>query len=97
MTSNTLHTYKSLVKFRADRHFIYITARQDESKEELQSYYKLTDKNMEEITKEWPTEFLVPVEQTELFDPDIIEIPLVTWTKYDGQGNDKKKKKKEEV
>jgi hypothetical protein len=56
----------------------------DESKEELQSYYKLTDEDMEEITKEWPAEFLVPVEQTELSDPDIIGSPLVTREEYDG-------------
>jgi hypothetical protein len=36
----------------------------DESKEEMQSYYKMTNKDMEDITKEWPTEFLVPVEDT---------------------------------
>jgi hypothetical protein len=29
--------------------------RGDEHKEELQSYYKLTEKDMEEITKEWHT------------------------------------------
>jgi hypothetical protein len=28
--------------------------RTDESKEELQSYYKLTEEDLEEITKEWP-------------------------------------------
>jgi hypothetical protein len=42
MTPNRLHQYRSLSNVRADRHFIYITARGDESKEELQSYYKLT-------------------------------------------------------
>jgi hypothetical protein len=62
MTLNTLHTYRPLAKFHADRNFIYITTRKDKSKEELQSYYKLTDEDMEEITKEWLTEFLVPVE-----------------------------------
>jgi hypothetical protein len=62
MTLNTLHTYRPLAKFHIDQHFIYITARRDESKEELQSYYKLIDEDMEEITKEWPTKFLVPVE-----------------------------------
>jgi hypothetical protein len=71
--------------------------RRDESKEELQSYYKLTDEDMEEITKEWPAKFLVPVEDAELSDPDIIESPLVTQTEYDGQSSAKKKKKKEEV
>jgi hypothetical protein len=92
-----LHQYRPLAKFRADRHFIYIIARRDESKEELQSYYKLTDEDMEEITKEWPTEFLVPVEDAELFDLDIIGSPLVTQTEYDGQSSANKKKKKEEV
>jgi hypothetical protein len=35
--------------------------RRDENKEYLQSYYKLTDEDMEQITKEWSEEFLVPV------------------------------------
>jgi hypothetical protein len=52
---------------------------------------------MEEITKEWPAKFLVPVEDAELSDPNIIESPLVTWTEYDGQSSAKKKKKKEEL
>jgi hypothetical protein len=51
MTPNTLHQYKPLAKFRADRHFMYITVCRDESKEELQSYYKLIDEDMEDITK----------------------------------------------
>jgi hypothetical protein len=97
MTPNTLHTYRPLEKFHADCHFIYITACRDESKEELQSYYKLTDEDMEEITKEWPAEFLVPVRDAELSDPDIIGSPLVTQTEYDGPSSTKKKKKKEEV
>jgi len=40
-----------LAKFYVDRHFIYITTHMDESKEELKSYYKLTDEYMEYITK----------------------------------------------
>jgi hypothetical protein len=63
----------------------------------MQSHYKLTDDDMEEITKEWPTEFLVSVEKIEIFDPDIIKIPLVTRTEYDLPSNTKRKKKKEEV
>jgi hypothetical protein len=97
MIPNTLHTYIPLAKFCADRHFIYITMRRDESKEELQSYYKLTDEDMEEITKEWPAEFFVPVGDAELFNPDIIGSPLFTRTEYDGSRSAKKKKKKEEV
>jgi hypothetical protein len=61
MTSNTLHRFRPLAKFHVDRHFIYITACRDENKEELQSYYKLTKEDKEEITKEWPVEFPVPV------------------------------------
>jgi hypothetical protein len=49
------------VKFRVDRHFIYNTAHGDEHKEEIQSYYKLTEEDMEEIIKECPAEFLIPI------------------------------------
>jgi hypothetical protein len=85
------------MKFCAYRHFIYIIARRDERKEELQSYYKLTDEDMEEITKEWPVEFLVLVEDVELSKPNIIGSPLVTRVEHVGQSSAKKNKKKEEV
>jgi hypothetical protein len=52
---------------------------------------------MEEITKEWPTKFLVLVEYAELSNPDIIGSPLVTQIEYDGQSSAKKKKKSKEV
>jgi hypothetical protein len=93
MTPNTLHTYKPLAKFCADCHFIYITVHKDESKQELQSYYNLTEEDLEEITKEWSAEFLVPVGDAELFDPDLIGSVVVTRTEYDGPSNAKKKKK----
>ena len=96
MTPNTLHHYKPLAKFHADRHFIYITARRDESKEELQSYYKLTEEDLEEITKEWPAEFLVLVRDAELSDPDLIGSPIVTREEYDAP-NSSRRKNKEEV
>jgi hypothetical protein len=38
---------------------LFISLCADESKEELQSYYKLTEEDLEEITKEWPTKFLI--------------------------------------
>jgi hypothetical protein len=95
MTPNTLHRFRPIAKFYADRHFIYITTRSDENKEELQSYYKLNNEDMEEITKEWPTEFLVPVEKMDISNPNIIKIPVVTKEEYDGPGNSKKKKKEE--
>jgi hypothetical protein len=85
MTPSTLYPYRPLAKFHVDRHFMYITARRDESKEELQSYYKMNNEDMEEITKEWPAEFLVPVDVVELFDPDIIGSPLVTRVEHDRQ------------
>jgi hypothetical protein len=47
MTSNTVHRFRPFVNFHAHRHFIYITARGDEHREELQSYYKLTEEDME--------------------------------------------------
>jgi len=57
----------------------------------------MTDEDMEDITKEWPTKFLVPVEDEEHSDPDIIGSSLVTRIEHDGQTSAKKKKKKEEV
>jgi hypothetical protein len=97
MTPCTLHQYRPLAKFCTDQHFIYITTCKDESKEELQYYYKLTDEYMEQIMKEWPIEFLVSVDDVELFDPDIIGSPLVTQFEHAGHTSVKKKNKKEEV
>jgi hypothetical protein len=97
MTPCTLHQYRPLAKFHADPHFIYITTRRDERKEELQSYYKITDEDMEKIMKEWPEEFLVPVDDAELSNPDIIGSPLVTRFEHVGQTSAKKKKKKEDI
>jgi hypothetical protein len=54
----------------------------------------LIDEDMEEITKEWPIEFLVLVEDEKLSDLDIIESPLVTRVEHDGK---KKRKIKEDV
>ena len=78
MMRNTVHRFQPLVKFHVDRNFIYIATHEDENNKDLQSYYKLTEEDMEEITKEWLAEFLVPVKQTELSDPDLIENPIVT-------------------
>jgi hypothetical protein len=62
MMLNTLDRFRPLMKFCVDRHFIYITARADENKEELQSYYKLIEEDLEEITKKWHVEFLIQVD-----------------------------------
>jgi hypothetical protein len=58
------------MKFNVDRHFIYITTRADEHKEQLQSYYKLTEEDLEEITKEWSTDLLIPTNPAEISDLD---------------------------
>jgi hypothetical protein len=47
------------MKFSTDCHFIYIIACNDEHKQQLQSYYKLTEDDLEEITKEWSADLLV--------------------------------------
>jgi hypothetical protein len=93
--SNTLHRFILLLKFCADCHFIYITTCGDENKEELQSYYKFTEEDMEEITKEWPIEFILLVGYAEFFDPNLIGSPAVTRTEWDGPSKAKNKKKKE--
>jgi hypothetical protein len=96
MTPHTQHQYRPLAKFRVDPHFIYITMCIDESKEELQSYHKLIDEDMEQSMKEFPIEFLVPVDDEKLSEPEIIGSPLVTWFEHARHTNVKKKKKKEE-
>jgi hypothetical protein len=58
------------MKFNADRHFIYITARADEHQEQLQSYYNLTEEDLEEITKERSIDLLIPAKPIEISDID---------------------------
>jgi hypothetical protein len=52
---------------------------------------------MEQITKEWMKEYLVLVDDVELFDPNIIGSPLVTEAEHVGHTSAKNKNKKEEV
>ena len=59
------------MKFRAYRHFIYITAQDDEDKEDLQSYYNLMEEDLEDITKEWSVDLLIPIDLAEISDPKI--------------------------
>jgi hypothetical protein len=62
MTLHTLHQYRPIAKFPVDPQFISIITRRDENQEELHSYYKMMDDDMEHITKEWLEEFLVPID-----------------------------------
>jgi hypothetical protein len=95
MTLNTMDRFRPFAKFHADRNFIYITACRDKHKEEIQSYYKLTEEDMEEITKEWPEELLVSVNHTELSDPDLIGSLVVTREEYDAPSSSRKKMKED--
>jgi hypothetical protein len=58
------------MKFSMDCHFTYITARGDEHKQQLQSYYKLTEDDLEEITKEWSIDLLVAADPTDMSDKE---------------------------
>jgi hypothetical protein len=42
----------------------------DEHHQQLQSYYKLTEEDLEEITKEWSVDLLIPADPVELSDVD---------------------------
>jgi hypothetical protein len=88
ITPNTLQRFQPLIKFNADHHFIYLTPCVDEHQEQLQSYYKLTEEDLEEITKEWSVDLLVPVDPAEISD---IDIPKTT---QDTLGPNKTKKAK---
>jgi hypothetical protein len=77
------------MKFNVDCHFIYITACANEHKQHLQSYYKLTEDDLEDITKEWSRDLLVPVDPVEMSDVDSPE------TMPDTPGPSKAKKDEE--
>jgi hypothetical protein len=67
-----------LIRFNVGHHFTYITACTDEHKQQLQSYYKLTKEDLEQITKEWSADLLVPAELAEMSDMEIPEAMLDT-------------------
>jgi hypothetical protein len=77
------------MKFNVYRHFIYITTRADEHKQQLQSYYKLMEDDLEENTKEWSEDLLVPADHTEMSDIDSLEAV------HDTPGPSKTKKNEE--
>jgi hypothetical protein len=77
------------MNFSAYRHFIYITVHVDEHKKQLQSYYKLTEEDLEEITKEWSANLLIPTNPAEISNIDIPQ------TAQDTTGPRRTKKTKE--
>jgi len=96
MTPRTLHQYTPIAKFHEDSNFIYITVCRDYNKEELHSYCKMKDEDMEQIIKEWPEEFLAPVTDAELSDTNTIGNPMVTRVEHVGQSSGTTKKKNRE-
>ena len=61
------------MKFSVDLHFTYITTRGDEHKQQLQSYYKLIEDDLEDITKDWSMDLLIPTNPVEISDIDGLE------------------------
>jgi hypothetical protein len=92
MMLNTLHQFRTLMKFHVDRYFIYITAHTDEHKEEIKSYYKLTEEDLEEITKDWSAELLIPADPAEMFDPELIGSSEATHEEHNTPGTNRRKK-----
>jgi hypothetical protein len=80
------------VKFHVDKHFIYIIVHGDEHKEVIHSYQKLTEEDLEEITKEWHAELLIPIDPTKLSDPKLIRILVITHEGNDTPGTNRRKK-----
>jgi hypothetical protein len=71
MTLNTLQWFIPLMKFHAYGNFSYITAQVGEHKKELQSYYKLMEEDLKEITKDWLAYLLIPANPGEMSNPKI--------------------------
>jgi hypothetical protein len=78
------------MKFHADRHFIYITTQADEHKGELHSYYKLTEEDLEDITKDWSEDLLLPTDLAEMSDPKIDSLEAAH-KEHDTQGPNRRK------
>jgi hypothetical protein len=94
MTPNTLHRFRTLMKFNADRHFIYITSRADEQKEQLQFYYKITEEDLEEITKDWSAYLLIPTNPADMYDPELDSLET-THKEQDTLGTNRRQKTEE--
>jgi hypothetical protein len=61
------------MKFSVDRHFTYIIACADKHKQQLYSYYKLIEEELEEITKDWSVDLLVLAHPAKISDIDSLE------------------------
>jgi hypothetical protein len=96
MTPNTLHTISTPHEvLRISTLHLYHYASVDEHKEELQSYYKLIEEDLEEITKDWSAELLIPADPIEMSDPELIGSPETTHEAKDLPGPNRRKKTEE--
>jgi hypothetical protein len=75
--------------------YLYHCMRADENKEELQSYYKLIEEDLEEITKDWSVELLIPADPTEMYDLELIGSSEASHEKHDTHGTSRRKKTEE--
>ena len=99
ITPKTLHRFIPLMKFSVECHFIYLTPRADEHQEQLQSYYKLIEEVLEEITKEWLVDLLVAADPADISDISSPEVAQDTpgSSKMQKTKKTKEMKKTEEV
>jgi hypothetical protein len=95
MTPKSLHRFRPLMKFCADRHFIYITTHTNEHKEKLQSYDKIIEEDLEEITKDWLAELLIPTNLTKMLYLELMGSPETTHETKDTPGPNRRKKTQE--
>jgi hypothetical protein len=72
-----------------------MTACADENKELIQSYYKLIEEDLEEITKDWFAKLLIPVDPTKIFDPELLGSSEATHEEHDTLGASRRKKTEE--
>jgi hypothetical protein len=93
ITPNTLQRILPLIKLSTDHHFIYLTPHANEHQDELQSYYKLAEEDLEEITKEWSVDLLVAVDPTDISDINNLKAAQDT----PGPSKTRKTKKPKEV
>lgn len=68
MLPRTLQEFHPYVKFSAEPHCFYVTARRDKARQKFPTYYKLTNEDIRDIIKGWPEEFQNPVDEAELSD-----------------------------
>jgi hypothetical protein len=57
-------------------------------------YYKFTEEDLEEITKVWSTDFLIPADLAEISDHEL-DIPEAAHKEHDTPGASKRKKTEE--